>query len=270
MLLSVDVKFETATMDGKMWETSEVIEIIKGMLEDLPHLEKCVVGFFTGALQTWERFTAEFAEGGIIDQATDYEKEIAWMPPTNDVNEGALGAMRIHMRMKHNTTVQLYNALARYRHNKTAAFSKQMLTSVEDKAFIMLKARELDASHAEKEKKKAIIVHKDNEVQEKERKKDERERKKAEREAHLNALDILKSEDDVHPKMLRKELEDQLDKYRKLVAGIPLKSKLTKNAERVECLKDAIMRYRENPDDRLASYSEEDIVTDEELDVEEL
>jgi hypothetical protein len=34
---------------------------------------------------------SEFAPGGLIDEATAEEKDIAWITSTNDANEGALG-----------------------------------------------------------------------------------------------------------------------------------------------------------------------------------
>ena len=52
----------------------------------------------------------EFHEGGMIDNTTAEEKEKAWMPPTNDANEGALGTFRTHIRCKLNTTMLTYNA----------------------------------------------------------------------------------------------------------------------------------------------------------------
>ncbi|KAF8958266.1 hypothetical protein BDZ97DRAFT_1706198, partial [Flammula alnicola] len=54
--------------------------------------EEITVAFFRGSLATWERFSSEFAPGGVIDEASAEEKHLAWMPATNDVNEGALGA----------------------------------------------------------------------------------------------------------------------------------------------------------------------------------
>ncbi|KAE9404035.1 hypothetical protein BT96DRAFT_989762 [Gymnopus androsaceus JB14] len=49
------------------------------------------VAFFRGSLSTWTRFSSEFAPAGLIDLATAEEKYLAWMPATNDVNEGLLG-----------------------------------------------------------------------------------------------------------------------------------------------------------------------------------
>lgn len=62
---------------------------------ELPHLKQITVAFFRGSNVTWRRFSAEFAPGGLIDEALAEEKHLAWMPATNDVNEGALGAYRV-------------------------------------------------------------------------------------------------------------------------------------------------------------------------------
>jgi hypothetical protein len=41
----------------------------------LPYLKPLLVEFCKGALETWKRFTAEFEEGGIIDQLTPEREE---------------------------------------------------------------------------------------------------------------------------------------------------------------------------------------------------
>jgi len=68
------------------------------MASQLPYLQPLLVAFCKGAAETWKRFTSEFAPGGLIDEATVEEKDLAWMPPTNDVNEGALGSFWVLMR----------------------------------------------------------------------------------------------------------------------------------------------------------------------------
>lgn len=84
-------------MDGEPWKSPEVVAKIQRMAPEFPHLKPLLVAFFTGASQTWKRFTSEFAPGGLIDEATAEEKDLAWMPPTNDVNEGALGSFHVLM-----------------------------------------------------------------------------------------------------------------------------------------------------------------------------
>ena len=69
--------------------------------------------FFSNALKTWRRFTTEFTPDGIIDGATDYEKELAWVPATNDANESILGVLRQFMRCHPNASLALFNAQKR-------------------------------------------------------------------------------------------------------------------------------------------------------------
>ena len=85
-------------MDGEPWESPKVVAEIQRMAPKLPHLKPLLVAFFRGGSETWKRFTSEFAPGGLIDEATAEEKALAWMPATNDVNEGALGSFCVLMR----------------------------------------------------------------------------------------------------------------------------------------------------------------------------
>src|SRR5436190_62596 len=97
LLVGSSVSYETGAMDGQLWESPGAVAAINKLAPQLPHLLPVLVAFFEGAAKTWKRFTSEFAPGGLIDEATTEEKELAWMPPTNDVNEGALGAFRVFM-----------------------------------------------------------------------------------------------------------------------------------------------------------------------------
>jgi hypothetical protein len=84
-------------MDGKPWQAPEVIATIQQMAPEFPHLKLLLVASFEGAFETWKRFTSEFAPGSLIDEATAEEKDLAWMPATNYVNEGALGSFCVLM-----------------------------------------------------------------------------------------------------------------------------------------------------------------------------
>jgi hypothetical protein len=92
---------------GDEWQHSEIFKSINDL--SLPHLEELLIAFFTGADETWTRFTSEFAPGGLIDAATTEERELAWMPSTNDENEGALGSFRKLIRQQPQLTMQAYN-----------------------------------------------------------------------------------------------------------------------------------------------------------------
>ncbi|KAJ7101998.1 hypothetical protein C8R44DRAFT_843406, partial [Mycena epipterygia] len=114
------------------------------------------MAFFRGALTTWTRFSSEFAPGGVIDQCSATEKELAWMPSTNDANEGALGSYRVAVRGKPSLTLHQYNSLAMYRRNDTQAFMDAVLTD-DDHAYIMRAARRVDASGAEAQRRQEIV-----------------------------------------------------------------------------------------------------------------
>ena len=122
ILLSVDATYTTGAMDGQEWEKPNIMATILKQAPELPHLSSVLVVFFKGARGTWKRFTTEFTPGGIIDSATDGQKELAWMPATNDINEGMLGSFRQYCRFNPRATLHMFNALAMYQRNDTQQF----------------------------------------------------------------------------------------------------------------------------------------------------
>jgi hypothetical protein len=157
-LIGPNVVSETGAMDGQPWHAPKAFQAIQRLLPQLPYLEKVLVAFFKGAYETWKRFTSEFAPGGLIDEATEEEKELAWMPATNDVNEGALGSFRVLMRRQPQLTLLQYNAQAMYSRNGTQAFMNKKFEP-EDYQFIHQKARSDDSREHERMRKKQIIEH---------------------------------------------------------------------------------------------------------------
>jgi hypothetical protein len=244
ILLPPHGSYASGSMDGKPWKDPEAINAIAHLAPSLPHLKPVLVAFFEGALMTWKRFTAEFQEGGLIDQASADEKEQAWMPPTNDVNEGALGALRSYLRKKPNTTMHYYNALAMFKFNRTGVFAHHIFVS-EDHAYIRQEARRRDNSHLEKARKAAIMASKEKQVTEKRVKVAMRDQKRAQEEARLMGIELITELEYVTTDMTVAQLRDQLEAYRCLVDGIPLKSHLKIKAVMIDALKDAIQKYKE-------------------------
>ena len=80
----------TASLGGDEWQHPNIFKCINDL--DLPNLKELLVVFFTSADETWTCFTSEFAPNGLINGATTEEWDLAWMPATNDENEGALGS----------------------------------------------------------------------------------------------------------------------------------------------------------------------------------
>src|SRR5258705_11657 len=128
------------------------------MIPSLPHVEDVLVAYFEEALVTWKCFTSEFDAGGLIDQATDAEKFLAWMSPTNDANEGILGAYRVFIRWYPNASLLQFNSQATYDTNDTQGFMDKHLSPDDDK-YIMQVARTFDSSGLEKQRHKDLNDH---------------------------------------------------------------------------------------------------------------
>ncbi|KAF7335877.1 hypothetical protein MSAN_02324700 [Mycena sanguinolenta] len=156
LLFGDELAFETATLDGQPWHNLLAIEGVLKLMPSLPHLKAITLAFFRGSLTTWIRFSSEFAPGGLIDECSATEKQLAWMPSTNDANEGALGAYRVAVRGKPSLTLQQYNSLAMYRRNDTQNFMDAVLTD-EDHAYIMREARKIDSDGLERLRRQEIV-----------------------------------------------------------------------------------------------------------------
>ena len=74
-----------------------MIEDIFSLLHSgkIPHFATLFHAFMKGNLPTWERFSSEFKAGGKIAVATDAERRLAWVPATNDANDGSLGSIAV-------------------------------------------------------------------------------------------------------------------------------------------------------------------------------
>ncbi|KAJ1305890.1 hypothetical protein OPQ81_010610 [Rhizoctonia solani] len=101
------------------------------------------------ALKTWERFTSEFNSDGIIAQATPEQRESAWIAPTNDTSEGALGQCRQMLRRAPTMSDEQWNARVMWLRHNTYEWKKQTLTK-DDEKFIRQEARMLDSSGVNK------------------------------------------------------------------------------------------------------------------------
>ncbi|KAI0708072.1 hypothetical protein C8T65DRAFT_708596 [Cerioporus squamosus] len=221
-----------------MSHTTGALDVLR-MAPDLPHLRGALVAFFTGALMTWERFTAEFAGDSVIATLSSTERETAWMRATNDDNEGALG----HVRHQ-------YNARQKGKVNDVAEYSKRKADK-ETHAFVRKRARILDSSGLEKQQK-AVIAAADKAVVQGKRDKDqEREEKAKEKTRVLDGLVLLLDVADITlraKEITNAELDQQLDWHRRKEGKstqIPAKSRIAKKAEKIEALCAAVQRYND-------------------------
>ncbi|KAF8203541.1 hypothetical protein K438DRAFT_1472661, partial [Mycena galopus ATCC 62051] len=156
LIFGSDVSSATATLDGKPWFNPDAMVEVFKLISLLPHVKEITLAFFRGALVTWVRFSSEFVPSGLIDICSATERQAAWMPSTNDANEGGLGGYRVAVRGKPCLTLHQYNARAMFDRNDTQAFMDAVL-SPEDHAYIMREARRIDASGVEAEKQRKIV-----------------------------------------------------------------------------------------------------------------
>jgi hypothetical protein len=216
--LSAYATFTTGAMDGKEWEKPGVVDAILKRASELPHLSHVLVVFFKGACGTWKRFTTEFTPGGVIDSATDLQKELAWMPATNDVNKGMLGSLRQFSRFNPRITLHMFNALATFQRNDTQPFMNKKFQE-DDHKFLMQMCREIDGSGLEAKRQDRNVEYN----QAKNKKKDDRDmeaaQKLTEKNARLAKIPLI-FDKDVIEGLKGQRLQDQLDAFR--LAGAPL------------------------------------------------
>lgn len=151
LLLAPDFNHKTGALDGMVWERAEVLYAVQQLAPSLPHLKECLVSFFVGALETWERFCSEFEEGGIISELSAAEKGRAWIQPTNDHNEGALGSLRQTWRRALSMTIAQHNACTMYKQNDTCGFIQSGVLNAADMKYICKEAQRVDSSGQEKQ-----------------------------------------------------------------------------------------------------------------------
>ncbi|EUC63774.1 hypothetical protein RSOL_428750, partial [Rhizoctonia solani AG-3 Rhs1AP] len=133
LLLIPDPSGALTTLDSKPWDRPEVVYRALCLVPQLPNVYPLLSAFFYGALKAWERFASEFNEEGIIHQASQEQRDSAWVPATNDVSEGALGQRRQMHRRAPTMTDEQFNARVIWKRNETEKWAKEMFTEEDEK-----------------------------------------------------------------------------------------------------------------------------------------
>ena len=214
-LIGENVTFETGTFNGQPWHSKEVVEKINQLTPDIPYLKEALIAFFKGALETWKRFTSEYSPGGLIDEATQEEKDLAWMPTTNDVNEGALGQFRVMMRRQPQLTLLQFNARTMYGRNKTADFMKENFGE-DTLKYIREVSRERDTS--EKDRKRQILKHAEENIVKKKAAKEKRAENAIKKAARISQTKLEFDKEKIK-KTKGPELRDLVTAFK--IAGAP-------------------------------------------------
>jgi hypothetical protein len=253
LLVGPTATYKTGSMDKQEWDSSEAFAKVQTLAPKLPHLIPALVEFFKGALDTWIRFSQEFATGGVIDQSTVEQRALAFMPTTNDDNEGALGSLRVIMRLKPGMTLHQYNARQMFKLNKTAAFAESLGPDMFK--FARKESRKQDTAGLAT-KQKIEQANYDLQVAQEQQKANEEKRQKL---ALLNArLDEIEQSLRLDVQDIRANpgsndsLDDQLRWHRnwhqkmKLEPAFPTVSSLNNKARKIEALVAAVTRYLEH------------------------
>jgi len=242
IILSPNATFVTASMNGKWWQNSGAVETILKQTGDLPHLKDLLVQFFKDACETWKCFATEFTPGGVIDEATDLQKELAWMPATNDVNEGILGSYRQFTQFHPCATLHMFNAQATYQRNKTQAFVIKHFDE-DDYKFLMKMCRELDASGVEKKRNEKAIKYNVEKTNQRKEKKKMDAKKQADEKSKLAKVTLI-FDKNVIEGLMGKALQDQLNAFRLFGAPLPkLKKDVRLVGDKKRAIKEAIYKY---------------------------
>lgn len=247
LLLALDGSGATGSLDGLEWDRPEVIYRVLCLAPRLPNLRPMLVSFFRGALATWERFTSEFSAGGIISRATPEQRHSAWITPTNDVSEGALGRCRQMLRRAPTMTDEQRNARTMWKYNNTYSWARQTLTNA-DQVFVRSAARALDSSknsHKVRMELNTALEERAKATQVRQGKAKARRSAKEERLAEVQLLEEARYEDLASMKV--RDLDAQIDKLREGGdKSIRAKSTIGNKQAKIKEILDGFERRRRN------------------------
>ncbi len=246
VLLQLDPTCDrTPALDAQTWERPEVITTIHRMVPDLPNIRVLLIRFLGGTLTTWEKFTVEFAKGGVIDSMTAAELDEICILPTNDHNEGILGSKRLDRRSKPNATQAIFNAQKKAERNETEEFIAIHLNTEEDGRHLREKVRILESQGHEAKRRKELTEHF---VQVAKTNADNLREKELREKGEIAALKqrrLIVERSEVE-KLTREDLDSQLEVYRRVhkVSGIPKKSRISRKADKLAALLAAIEQHK--------------------------
>jgi hypothetical protein len=128
------------TFTGLVPERPAVLRAVCARAVELPHLKAMLVAFFKGAHAKWVTFTEEFAEDSKLSKMTPDQRRAAFLHPTNDRNEGALGRLRVILRRCPNMTLRAYNCRMLIKYNDVVSWFRSK--SPKQRTVIQQRARE--------------------------------------------------------------------------------------------------------------------------------
>lgn len=218
LLLGPQVSSVTGSLDGQSWESPGFMDYISTHQEKYPCLRRALIGFFKGALETWERFTPEFREDSDAMNTTNEEKLLAFRSPTNDINESQLGIKRQMARRAPNMTEHQFNARLIFGRNNVDDVSDFL--SVELRQFARGEARRIDRSKAHQTQRQKLATASIDASNQRQRKQEASQQLAAERLERLKAsnpiLDLEKLRGTPYSDLRVDRLKEQLRWHRQV------------------------------------------------------
>ncbi|KDQ56101.1 hypothetical protein JAAARDRAFT_48449 [Jaapia argillacea MUCL 33604] len=233
LILAQDASHQTGSLDGQPWEHPDVIESIHRCAAGLPYLEPVFVAFMEGTAKGWEHFTLEFRDDGPITNLSVADKDVAWMPATNNINEGSLGWKRVISRQKPVQTAHQQNAMGMY------------ILEDEDQGYIIQAARKRDESGLEQRRLVELAEAHQREVEANRMKKAEQERKMAKKLKKLEAVTLILNISKLHGINCTR-LDEQLNVYCQIDEIVQKQKKKDRKTKAVKllALEGAITQYK--------------------------
>ena len=253
ILLGPEATHVSGTLDGADWDRPDAFTAVQRLIPVLPHIRGALVAFFRGALVTWERFAAEFAPGGVVEQLTDIQRERIYMAATNDANEGLLGACRVDLRHNPNISMTQWNARKMYRMNDTTTYMAGLdATTLK---FLRAKWREFNAAGTEKKRRVELAQAAARVATQRREKKADAARRKHKRQQQLRDLQpILDLHELTSDRLLLDSIRQQISWHREWVdtgsraeKAIPPASQISRKDAMLAALRDAVARYNTSP-----------------------
>ncbi|TFK21326.1 hypothetical protein FA15DRAFT_573000, partial [Coprinopsis marcescibilis] len=242
-----DGDFTHGTLDHELWERPDVIYAVQRLSPSMPHLKGCISAFFSGALDTWERLTSEFREGGKIDVLNSPDRARIFINSTNDHNEGALGTTRLMLRKAPSLTTTTISSKAMYTRNSTEDFIQARLPRMDQWKFVMGEARKREAMRINRRQRELEIQHDEQEVNSKrQRALEQHEKEKAKQDEisavtpELNLESLQKGVSSSGKKLTVTEIRLQLEWHRRIAPDVVLPKPLLSKSRREDLLRNLI------------------------------
>jgi hypothetical protein len=211
--LKSEDSLQAITLHGLQWDNTAVLAALQDHRTKLPYLKDLFVAYCQGALQTWLRFTSEFSADGLIGSLTPEQRTKAFLPTTNDANEGALGIWRVWSRRFPSLTLHRFNAINMNKANQTKVYISDNFTPEQHK-WVRAEARLIDTSQIEVNRKANIVAAQVATAAKNEASLSLRTERRQKREEHVAGITLILDPEAIQ-KLRGPELDDQLRVYKK-------------------------------------------------------